>query len=82
VSITLRCALAKISYLIAQPYITKSYFSLLKPPTKLAKIAIGNGYMNSYSAVKDASAVRPLCSVSSQFTNIRCRCRSLRRSLK
>lgn len=31
-----------------QPYITKTYFGLQKPPVNLAKIAIGDGAIGSF----------------------------------
>jgi carboxypeptidase D len=40
-----------------QPYITKAYVSLAKPPTKLAKIAIGNGAMGHIAEYEDANTV-------------------------
>jgi hypothetical protein len=40
-----------------QPYITKAYFSLPSPPTKLVKIAIGDGAIGIGSEFTDAPVV-------------------------
>jgi carboxypeptidase D len=40
-----------------QPYITKGYFSLAHPPTRLAKIAIGNGAMGPPNLFQEAAVV-------------------------
>lgn len=41
-----------------QPYITKTYFGMRNPPVKLAKIAIGDGSMNTGAEFIEAPAVR------------------------
>jgi carboxypeptidase D len=40
-----------------QPYITKAYFSLPSPPTKLVKIAIGDGAIGIGTEFTDAPVV-------------------------
>jgi hypothetical protein len=41
----------------SQPYITKAYFSLQNPPTKLVKIAIGDGAIGDYTEYTYAPVV-------------------------
>jgi hypothetical protein len=42
----------------SQPYITKAYFSLQNPPTKLVKIAIGDGAIGAGAEFVDAPTVQ------------------------
>jgi hypothetical protein len=42
----------------SQPYITKAYFSLQNPPTKLVKIAIGDGAIDDYTEYTYAPVVQ------------------------
>jgi carboxypeptidase D len=44
----------------SQPYIMKGYFSMSKPPTKVVKIAIGNGATTDVSVFEDIPVVRTL----------------------
>jgi hypothetical protein len=45
---------------VSQPYIAKTYFNTPNPPVKLAKIAIGNGAMDTYAEYEQATVVRAL----------------------
>lgn len=43
-----------------QPYITKTYFGLQKPPVNLAKIAIGDGAIGSFAEFEQLPTVGSL----------------------